>query len=98
MDVSFVVIFLFCALSLLPQPVRAQTGTTTIPVGVDPQAMAITPNGEYVYVVNNGGTDSNPSVSVISTATNTVIATIPVGSYPESVAVTPNGEYAYVSK
>ena len=37
------------------------------------------------------------SVSVISTATNTVTATITVGSDPYGVAVTPDGAYAYVT-
>ena len=36
-------------------------------------------------------------MSVISTATNTVIATIPVGANPYGVAVTSNGATAYVS-
>jgi YVTN family beta-propeller protein len=57
--------------------------------------VAITPNGAYAYVTNNGiGSDS---VSVISTATNTVTATVTVGSYPWGVAITPNGEYAYAT-
>ena len=55
--------------------------------------VAVTPNGAYAYVTNSG---SN-TVSVISTATNTVTATITVGSDPYGVAVTPNGEYAYVT-
>lgn len=45
------------------------------------------------YVTN--GQDN--SVSVIDTATFSVIATIPVGSSPADVAVTPNGRFAYVA-
>ena len=37
------------------------------------------------------------TVSVIDTATNTVIATIPVGSSPFGVAVTPDGSKVYVA-
>ena len=37
------------------------------------------------------------SVSVISTASNTVTATISVGLWPWSVAVSPNGAYVYVT-
>ena len=37
------------------------------------------------------------SVSVIDSATNTVVATIPVGQYTRSAAVTPNGAFAYMS-
>jgi len=61
----------------------------------DSESMAVTPNGNYVYVANS----DNQSVSVISTATDTVISTIPVGvgERPTAVAITPNGEYAYVT-
>jgi YVTN family beta-propeller protein len=55
--------------------------------------VAFTPSGSYAYVVNNFvGT-----VSVISTATNTVSATVTDGDDPNGVAVTPNGSYAYVA-
>jgi YVTN family beta-propeller protein len=37
------------------------------------------------------------SVSVIDTATNTVIATIPVGKSPIGVGVTPDGSKVYVA-
>ena len=37
------------------------------------------------------------TVSVIDTATNTVVATVPVGSVPAGVAVTPDGKHAYVT-
>ena len=37
------------------------------------------------------------TVSVIATATNTVVRTIPVGGNPIGVAVTPDGTHAYVA-
>jgi YVTN family beta-propeller protein len=40
----------------------------------------------FAYVTNGGS-----SVSVIDTATNTVVATVGVGSLPFGVAVTPDG-------
>ena len=91
--VLLVLFFLFCALALLPQPVRADSvvATTYLPLGSYPVSVAVSPNGAYAYVTNEG---SN-SVSVINTATNTVTATIPVGTEPYGVAVTPNGDYAY---
>ncbi len=46
----------------------------------------------FAYVSNLG---SN-TVSVIDTATNTVVATVPVGNGPSGVAITPNGAFAYV--
>jgi YVTN family beta-propeller protein len=44
-------------------------------------------------VANNG----SATVSVISTASYTVVATVAVGSQPRGVAVTPNGTHVYVS-
>ena len=42
-------------------------------------------------------TRHSSTVSVIATATNTVIATIPVGVAPIGVAVTPDGSKVYVA-
>jgi YVTN family beta-propeller protein len=56
--------------------------------------VAVTPDGSRVYVVNL----IDGTVSVISTATDTVIGpAIPVGSAPEGVAVTPDGSRVYVA-
>ena len=87
------VFFSFCLIALLPQPVRAQAVTATMPIGNGSYGVAFTPNGEYAYVTNqNSGT-----VSVISTASNTVTAKVTLGSAPYAVAVTPNGAYVYVT-
>ena len=60
-----------------------------IPVGTNPVGVAITPDGKHAYVAN---VNSN-NVSVIDTATNTVVGTpIPVVNGPEGVAVTPGRE------
>ena len=72
---------------------KVSGGTGFVIVGTNPTAVAITPNGQYVYVANNGGT----TVSVISTSSNSVVSTITVGSGPLGVAITPNGLYAYVA-
>jgi YVTN family beta-propeller protein len=40
---------------------------------------------------------SSSNVSVIDTASNTVVATIPVGSISIGAAVTPDGTHAYVT-
>ena len=40
---------------------------------------------------------SSNTVSVIDTATNTVVATIPVGDHPFGIAITPDGTRAYVT-
>ena len=52
--------------------------------------MATTPTAAYVA-------DGAGTVSVISTATNTVTATITVGGHPDGVAVNPAGTSAYVA-
>ena len=44
-------------------------------------------------MANQGSND----VTVINTATNTVVATIPVGSQPIGPAVTPDGTRVYVT-
>jgi YVTN family beta-propeller protein len=62
------------------------TVVATIPVGVGPIGVAITPDGTGAYVTN---LFSN-TVSVIDIATNTVVATIPVGQAPSRVAITPD--------
>jgi YVTN family beta-propeller protein len=54
--------------------------------------IAVTPNGEFVYVSNQG----SKSVAVLSTANNAVVKTIPVGSSPGGLAVTPDGAHVYV--
>ncbi len=67
--------------------------TATIPVGIVPFGVAVSPDGSKVYVTNDG---SN-TVSVIDTTANTVIATIPVGVGPAGLAVTQDGSKVYVA-
>ena len=57
----------------------------TVGVGVNPTSVAITPDGAFAYVVNNNSHD----VSVIATATNTVVATVGVANNPRGIAITP---------
>jgi YVTN family beta-propeller protein len=47
-----------------------------VPVGTSPSGIAVTPDGAHVYVSNQG---SN-TVSVIDTASDTVVATVPVAA------------------
>src|SRR5262249_61487809 len=48
----------------------------------------------FAYVTNS----LSNFVSVIDTATNTVVATVPVGSFPQGVAIPPDGTNAYETK
>lgn len=80
--------------------INATTGKVTakIPVGNNPLAVAVSPDGSVVYVANAGeGNTLGTTVSVISTATNKVIDTITVGREPSGIAVSPDGAKLYVT-
>ena len=79
--------------SVTPIDTATNTPGIPIPVGNNPDGIAITPNGTTAYVVDN---DSN-AVTPIDTATNTTGTAIPVGSSPTGIAITPHGKTAYVS-
>jgi YVTN family beta-propeller protein len=63
----------------------------TIPV--DPAQLAVSPDGKTIYATNL----SDGTVSVIDTATMTVIRTIPVDLSAYGVAVSPDGTHVYVN-
>lgn len=65
---------------------------STIPVGINPRGLAVAPDSHHAFVVNVG----DDTMSVIDTATGTVIGTSFVGYSPDEVAVAPNGT-AYVT-
>ncbi|HXQ69359.1 MAG TPA: beta-propeller fold lactonase family protein [Pyrinomonadaceae bacterium] len=68
------------------------TIVATITLGATPNAIAVTPNGNFAYTAN-----ANNTVSVISAATNSVVTTVAVGASPTGIAITPNGAFAYVA-
>ncbi|WP_239168901.1 CARDB domain-containing protein [Paractinoplanes deccanensis] len=70
----------------------SQTVTATVPVGNQPVALTVTPDGSSVFVANGVG----DTVSRINTATNTVSATIPVDD-PRYIAASPNGSKVFTS-
>ena len=74
---------------------------TDIKVGVDPENLAVTPDGSQVWVADTGPQTGEPSlgdISVISTATDTVTATIPLPwTDPRAIAFSPSGTTAYVT-
>ena len=56
--------------------------------------MAVNAAGTRAYVANKASGD----VSVIDTATNTVVATVPTGGGAHGVAVNPAGTRVYVAR
>jgi YVTN family beta-propeller protein len=74
--------------------VHASVVTTNIPVGKFPHDPSVRPvTGSHVYIANDDGT-----VSVIDTATNTVLKSITINQGRlGDVAVSPGGTYAYVT-
>jgi uncharacterized protein (TIGR03437 family) len=71
----------------------SNTLVATVPLGSQPNSVALTPDGSRAYVTNGGG-----DVWVLSTSTNAVLAKIVVGGYPSGIAITPDGTRAYVTK
>jgi YVTN family beta-propeller protein len=72
-----------------------------IPVGVQPYGIAVNPAGTRLYVANHGST-AKEAVSVIDTATHTVITNIEltslsIGTGPYGVGVNPAGTRVYVA-
>ena len=67
-------------------------GNIATPYSSSPRGLAITRNGEYLYVTNG----NSKGVSVVSLSTDSVVATIPI-PYTKQFAFSPNGEYLYVT-
>jgi YVTN family beta-propeller protein len=74
-----------------------------IAVGDRPVNTVASPDGAYVYVLHQGnpawqpGPTTDGTLSVIDTATDTVVGTITVGYNSLGLAVTPDGKYLYAS-
>lgn len=69
-----------------------------IKVGLAPAALAISSDGQFVYVINYvDGKPNTGTMSIIRTNNNTVIDTVPGFFGPFGIALTPNGKYAYVT-
>ncbi len=64
-----------------------------IPVGMDPRAIAKSPDGATVYVVNHG----DETLSVIDVSTSQVTDTLSLGSNPVAIVVTPDNRETYVA-
>jgi gliding motility-associated-like protein len=75
--------------------ISAQTNAVaaTIPVGIAPWGICVTPDGGWAYVTNS----MSNNVSVINTTTNKVQYTIAVDKAPTGLAVSPDGKVVYVT-
>ncbi len=59
--------------------------------------LALTQAAPFAYITNEGRNESGKTVSIIDTATHSVIRTIYVEDHPYGVAVHPAGSFAYVT-
>ena len=89
------------SVSVVAKVGNAWKQTKSIAVGGHPSGMTASNNGKFVYVANA----NSDTVSVIDTATDTVVETIdskpeaklPFGTGSNAVALSPRGEYLYVA-
>ena len=77
--------------SVIPITLASGAVGAPIPVGADPVAVAVAPNGT-AYVVNAGDSTITP----ISLASDTAGAPLSVGVNPMAIVITPSGGTAYV--
>lgn len=69
-----------------------------VPVGEEPNGVAVSPDGSRVYVANTvSGTISVLGVNRAANSYNTLIASIRVGTEPYGLALTPRGRKLYVT-
>jgi YVTN family beta-propeller protein len=85
--------------SRLPSVTEISTATgdtiQTLSVGLNPDGIAISPNGEQIWVTNYSK-DNAGSISVINTVTQKVLpASIDIGGYPYLAIFMPDGKKVY---
>src|ERR1700712_1816076 len=79
--------------TVTPIELATDTAGTPIPVGNNPEGIAITPDGKTAYVTIKG----DGTVTPIDVATEMPGTPIPVGNRPSEIAITPDGSTAYVT-
>ena len=73
---------------------------TLVPVGLMPQAIAVTPDGSEVWVTEAGPQTSTTrlwGVAIISTSSGRVVRQLSLSADPTDVAISPSGKRAYVT-
>jgi YVTN family beta-propeller protein len=85
----------------LPSLRRFAPVTRTIPVGIEPVGLALSPDNRRLYAVNRCGGDPTcggvGSLSIVDTATHGVVADVAVDKAPVGVALSPDGGLVYVT-
>lgn len=98
LDHFFIFLFLSAPLAHATMP---NTLVATIPVGVTPAGVAITPDDRFAYVANNNNyaIAGSDSVSVIDLSNNLLKTTISDLSFkePYTITITADGSKAYVT-
>lgn len=87
-------------------------GSGFFSTGPDPKGIAVSPNGDYLYVTNSQCTAASSGSGCTATYSNGISAytigsggalssitsgTFTTGPYPTGIAVSPNGDYLYVT-
>jgi len=73
---------------------------TIVPVGYMPDALAVTPGGSEVWVVDSGPQTSTSrlwGITIIDTSTDKVVGNLNLNGDPTDVAFSPDGQDAYVT-
>jgi YVTN family beta-propeller protein len=75
--------------------VDVASGTTlaTLPVGVEPTGLAVSPDGTRVYVVSQ----AEKKLTIVDATANAVAANVGLPSQPREVVVAPDGRRLWVS-
>jgi YVTN family beta-propeller protein len=82
-------------------PSNYNPAETLVPVGLMPEAIAVTPDGSEVWVTEAGPQTSTTPIwglAVISTSSDTVVRQLGLSSDPTDVAFSPSGKEAYVTE
>lgn len=90
---GLMVVLAGCVLGAIgpPRPVDSIAILASLPVGEGPTLLAMSPDGSRVYAA------AKSKLSVISTASNSIVATLTTEPYPAGLALTPDGTRAFIT-
>jgi YVTN family beta-propeller protein len=86
------------ALAITKVETKPNTVFATVPVGMNPEGLAVTAGSTFVFVAGYGGGNGN-TVSILNAQTGPLAATAlnAAGNGPTQLALTPNGQFLYIS-